>query len=118
WADARTLRFRPAQALPRASLYNVVLGQGAKASDGAPLNGAYQFRFATAGFLEVGQVIPADGAQDVQAGSTITVLFSRPVVPLTVVEQQGNAPQPLTFEPVVQGTGEWLSTAVYVFHPI
>jgi alpha-2-macroglobulin len=117
WADARTLRFRPAQALPRAAVYDVALSQGARAQDGAPLNGAYQFRFATTGFLEVGQVIPADGAQDVQAGSTITVLFSRPVVPLRVVEQQGNAPQPLTFEPAVAGTGEWLSTAVYVFHP-
>ena len=99
WADARTLRFRPAQPLPRASLYDVALGQAARAQDGAPLNGAYQFRFATAGFLEVGQVIPADGAQDVQAGSAITVLFNRPVVPLTVVEQQANAPQPLAFEP-------------------
>src|SRR5262245_4723392 len=117
WADARTLRFRPAQPLPRASLYDVALSQGARAQDGAPLNGAYQFRFATTGFLEVGQVIPAEGAQDVQASSAITVLFNRPVVPLTVVEQQGNAPQPLTFEPAVQGTGEWLSTAVYVFHP-
>ncbi len=70
----------------------MVLAQGAKAQDGAPLNGAYQFRFATSGFLEVGQVIPADGAQDVQADSTITVMFNRPVVPLTSVEQQGSLP--------------------------
>jgi uncharacterized protein YfaS (alpha-2-macroglobulin family) len=117
WPDARTLRFKPAQALPRNALYDVTLGQAARAADGAPLNGAFQFRFATAGFLEVGQVIPANGAQDVQAGTTITVLFNRPVVPLTVVEQQGNAPQPLTFEPALSGQGEWLNTAVYVFHP-
>src|SRR5262245_46370429 len=90
WADARTMRFRPSQPLARAALYDVTLGQAAKAADGAPINGAYQFRFATAGFLEVGQVIPANGAQDVQAGSAITVLFNRPVVPLTVVEQQAN----------------------------
>ena len=50
----------------------MTLGQAAKAADGAPINGAYQFRFATAGFLEVGQVIPANGAQDVQAGAAIT----------------------------------------------
>src|SRR5262249_15052177 len=93
------------------------LGQAAKAADGAPINGAFQFRFATAGFLEVGQVIPADGAQDVQAGAAITVLFNRPIVPLTVVEQQNNAPQPLNFTPAIQGKGEWLNTAVYVFHP-
>jgi uncharacterized protein YfaS (alpha-2-macroglobulin family) len=117
WADARTLRFKPSQPMQRGALFDVTLGPKAKAADGAPINGAYQFRFATAGFLEVGQVIPANAAQDVQAGSAITVLFNRPVVPLTVVEQQGNAPQPLTFEPAVQGQGEWLNTAVYVFHP-
>src|SRR5436309_3284856 len=83
----------------------------------SPIIGAFQFRFATAGFLEVGQVIPANGAQDVQAGAAITVLFNRPVVPLTVVEQQNNAPQPLSFTPAIQGKGEWLNTAIYVFHP-
>ncbi|MEO7912996.1 MAG: Ig-like domain-containing protein, partial [Roseiflexaceae bacterium] len=117
WADARTLRFKPAQPLQRGALYDVTLGQAAKAADGAAINGAFQFRFATAGFLEVGQVIPANGAQDVQAGAAITVLFNRPVMPLTVVEQQGNAPQPLSFMPAIAGKGEWLNTAIYVFHP-
>ena len=117
WADARTLRFTPSQPLPRAQLFDVALGQAARAADGAPLSSPYQFRFATAGFLEVGQVIPADGAQEVQPATTITVLFNRPVVPLTVVEQQANAPQPLSFSPGIAGTGEWLNTAVYVFHP-
>src|SRR5215213_3288462 len=117
WADARTLRFKPAQPLQRGAIYDVMLGQAAKAADGAAINGAFQFRFATAGFLEVGQVIPANGAQDVQAGAAITVLFNRPVVPLTVVEQQANAPQPLSFTPAIAGKGEWLNTAVYVFHP-
>ncbi|HEX5692014.1 MAG TPA: Ig-like domain-containing protein, partial [Roseiflexaceae bacterium] len=117
WADTRTLRFTPAQALPRASAYDVALGQEARAQDGASLDEMYRFRFSTTGFLEVGQVIPADGAQDVQADSTITVLFNRPVVPLAVVEQQGNAPQPLAFEPPIAGQGEWLASAIYVFQP-
>src|SRR5262249_6841834 len=117
WADARTLRFKPSQPLQRGALYDVTLGQAAKAAAGARINGAFQFRFAAAGFRGVGRVIPADGAQDVQAGAAITVLFNRPIVPLTVVEQQNNAPQPLNFTPAIQGKGEWLNTAVYVFHP-
>jgi alpha-2-macroglobulin len=117
WPDARTVRFRPQQPLGRAALYDVVLGQGARAADGAMLNGAYQFRFATAGFLEVGQTIPADGAADVQADSTITVFFNRPVVPLVSVEQQAGLVQPVTFDPPIQGSGEWLSTAIYTFTP-
>jgi uncharacterized protein YfaS (alpha-2-macroglobulin family) len=117
WADARTLRFRPSQPLPRAQVFDVALSQGAKAADGAALREPLQFRFSTAGFLEVGQVIPADGATEVQPDATITVLFNRPVVPLLVAEQQATLPQPLSFTPALAGRGEWLNTAVYVFHP-
>lgn len=118
WPDARTARFRPAQPLARAALYDVVLGQGARAADGAQLDSAFQFRFATAGFLEVGQTIPADGAPDVQALSTITVLFNRPVVPLTTVSGGTPAPpSPVTFDPPIQGAGEWLNTSIYTFTP-
>lgn len=117
WPDARTVRFIPTQSLQRAALYDLVLGQQARAEDGAPLNSAYQFRFATAGYLEVAQVIPANGTQEVTIDSTITVIFNRPVVPLTVVEQQDSLPQPLSFEPAIEGQGEWLNTSIYIFRP-
>lgn len=117
WPDARTARFTPATSLQRAATYEVALGDSAKAADGTPLAAPLRFRFATAGFLEVGQVIPADGANEVQPGATITVFFNRPVVPLTAVEAQGNLPQPLTFNPPIQGRGEWLNTAIYTFTP-
>src|SRR5512137_2483928 len=80
WADQRTLVWKPDKALPRGSTYDVVLNQSAKAADGAPLRSAYQFRFATAGYLEVGQVIPAPDTTDVEASARITVIFNRPVV--------------------------------------
>lgn len=117
WPDARTLLFRPAEQLNRASVYDVVLEQGAQAQDGAPLNQAYQFRFSTNGFLEVAQVIPAPGTQDAQASTTITVLFNRPVVPLVNSPDLAALPQPLRLDPPVAGRGEWLNTSIYVFHP-
>ena len=117
WPDARTVVFTPDQALPRAAQYSLALSQGARAQDGVPLADALRFQFTTSGFLEVGQVIPADGAADVATTTTITVMFNRPVVPLTTVEQQRSLPQPLSFEPALAGSGEWLSTAIYVFTP-
>ena len=108
WRDARTVRFVPSAPLQRASTYEVFLRETAKGADGLPLAAPVRFRFATAGFLEVGQVIPADGAADVQPNSTITVFFNRPVVPLTAIESQANLPQPLTFDPPIAGRGEWL----------
>lgn len=117
WPDARTVRFVPAAPLKRAATYEVLLRETAKSADGMPLAAPVRFRFATAGFLEVGQVIPADGAADVQPYSTITVFFNRPVVPLTAIETQANLPQPLTFDPPIAGRGEWLNTAIYTFIP-
>jgi len=123
WVDRRTLRFRPSTPLQRGAVYDLVLTQAARAADGAPLNRAYRFRFQTVGFLEVAQVVPADGTQDVDPTSaTITVLFNRPVVPLKALEEQGDLPQPLTLcagDPCtpVSGHGEWVNTSIYRFVP-
>ena len=47
----------------------------------------------------------------------ITVIFNRPVVPLVTVEDMGNLPQPLEFDPPLEGEGEWLNTSIYMFTP-
>ncbi len=119
WADERTVRFKPARDLKRDADYYVTLSAEAKATDGNLLDGAYRFRFRTVGYLEVAQVIPAPGAEDVEAGSAVTVIFNRPVVPLTAVSDPATAelPQPLVLDPPVEGTGEWLNTSIYVFTP-
>ncbi len=117
WATDRAVRFKP-RGLARDTRYHVYLGQGAKSQDGAPLDGAYRFKFNTTGFLEVAQAVPADGSTDVEADGIITVMFNRPVVPLTTISLPGaELPRPLTFDPAVEGTGEWLNTSIYVFTP-
>jgi uncharacterized protein YfaS (alpha-2-macroglobulin family) len=116
WADGQTLRFLPAS-LSRATQYQVYLGQGARDTEGAILEGAYRFRFQTVGYLEVSQVVPAPGSTDVETGSTITVMFNRPVVPLTTIDRRADLPDPLSFDPPVAGTGEWLNTSIYLFTP-
>ncbi|MDY7080043.1 MAG: Ig-like domain-containing protein [Chloroflexota bacterium] len=119
WADERTVRFKPARDLKRDAEYYVTVGAEAQASDGNPLDGAYRFRFRTVGYLEVAQIIPAPDTEDVETGSSITVIFNRPVVPLTAVSDPGytDLPQPVTFDPSIEGSGEWLNTSIYVFTP-
>jgi len=119
WADERTVRFKPARDLKRDTEYRVAVGPKAKATDGNLLDGAYRFRFRTVGYLEVTQVVPAPDTENVEATSTITVIFNRPVVPLTVVSDPAYAdlPQPLTLDPPIEGSGEWLNTSIYVFTP-
>ncbi len=119
WADERTVRFKPARHLARDAEYLVTVGATARAADGNVLDGAYRFRFRTVGYLEVAQVIPAPDAEDVEADTSITVIFNRPVVPLMAVSDPAytDLPQPLTLDPPIEGTGEWLNTSIYVFTP-
>ncbi|MBL7183244.1 MAG: Ig-like domain-containing protein [Anaerolineae bacterium] len=126
WPDAQTMRFQPGQSLALNTAYDVVLTQDATDTDGTPLAAPHVFRFFTSGFLEVAQVIPAHGATDVETDSAITVMFNRPVVPLSAPlapqswgegGEQEDLPQPLVLDPPVVGEGEWLNTSIYVFRP-
>ncbi|RLC69942.1 MAG: alpha-2-macroglobulin, partial [Chloroflexi bacterium] len=117
WPDERTLRFTPATAWERGTRYRVTLGTAARSAAGLPLKAEYSFRFSTVGYLEVAQVQPADSSEEVDMDAAVTVMFNRPVVPLTAISEQAGLPQPLTFEPAVEGSGEWLNTAIYLFRP-
>jgi hypothetical protein len=117
WNGDRVVRFKP-QGMARETRYHVYLGQEAKSQEGTPLDGAYRFKFNTTGFLEVTQAVPADGSTDVEADGIITVMFNRPVVPLTAISMPGTElPHPLSFDPPIEGQGEWLNTSIYVFTP-
>ncbi len=117
WVNNRTAQFKPSEPLTRAAVYDAILTQDAVANTGEALREPYTFRFSTQGYLETAQVIPAPGAEDVESNTTITVIFNRPVVPLTTLAEMEDLPQPLSFEPKINGAGEWLNTSIYVFTP-
>ena len=117
WEDARTLHAIPAGGWQRATRYAVTLGTGAQSADGVALAEPHKFFVQTIGRLEVATVIPAEGAEGVAADATITVSFNRPVVPLVSTGELEGLPDPLQFEPVVEGQGEWINTSIYQFTP-
>ena len=117
WPDARTLRFTPDVQLAPASIYFASLSASATSADGVALAEEIRLEFRTVESLAVGQVFPAPDTDEVDLESTITVIFNRPVVPLTIAEEQMDLPQPLTIQPAVAGTGEWVSSSVYVYQP-
>ena len=63
------------------------------------------------------QVLPAPDAADAEVRSAITVMFNRPVVPLTSLADQASLPNPLVLDPPASGKGEWLNTSIYIFRP-
>ncbi|MCX6101173.1 MAG: Ig-like domain-containing protein, partial [Candidatus Bipolaricaulota bacterium] len=119
WTSDTTIRFAPAELWTRDSAYTVTVGATARDATGTQLAEPFSLRLRTVGFLTVTQMIPVDGATEIAADSTITVMFNRPVVALASVSAPGTEPQPapLVFEPAVAGAGEWLNTSVYVFTP-
>ena len=117
WPDAATVQFKPAVALERAARYTVTIQPTAKNKAGLSLPEPVSFQADTVGFLEVTQVLPAPDTVAVDVGAAITVMFNRPVVPLSSLEDQASLPNPLTLEPSASGQGEWLNTSIYIFRP-
>lgn len=118
WINESTLRVTPASGqLARARRYTLTIGQAAKAENGLAFEAPHAVEVQTVGFLEVGEVVPAPDAGMVETDAVITVLFNRPVVPLTIAEDMPDLPQPLTFSPDVPGEGEWLNTSIYLWKP-
>jgi len=117
WVNSRTLVFTPTEPLARGASYRVTVDQNARNVEGTTLADPVAFDFQTVGHLVVSEVQPIPDSTDIAPDSSVTVVFNRPVVPLTAIGSQSELPDPLTFTPPVQGTGEWLNTSIYRFHP-
>lgn len=117
WPNDTTLAFNPTTPFGRAASYKVTVAEEAKSAKGLALKEPFSFRFNTVGYLEVTEVQPAPDATEVATDALVTVMFNRPVVPLTAISEQAGLPQPLTFDPPVTGEGQWLNTSIYTFRP-
>ena len=73
-------------------------------------------QFTVTGLLTVQQAIPGDGDTEVPLNAQVIVQFSRSVAPLTMLSAQSQAPV-VTFDPPLDGVGEWLNTSIYRFVP-
>lgn len=113
WLGARTALFQPDfPGFVRGSTYTV----NVPARPDAGLPSAVAKKFTVTGQLAVQQVIPGDGDTEVPLAAQLFVQFSRSVAPLTTLSAQRADPV-VAFEPALQGTGEWLNTAIYRFVP-
>lgn len=117
WPDERILIFEPEKPWAREAVYRITVTASAKSQQGMALREDVAFRFTTTGYLEVTHVQPAPDTTEISMDSTITVMFNRPVVPLTAVDRLQDLPNPLRFDPPVTGQGEWLNTSIYTWRP-
>nr|MBC7244834.1 Ig-like domain-containing protein [Chloroflexota bacterium] len=120
WEGTRLFFTPSAEGFARAASYRVTLDTTARSAAGLALPDTFSFKFNTVGYLEVATVQPAPGTTNVAPDATITVMFNRPVVPLSDIQSQTGFAlrQPLQFVPAVTGKGEWLNTSIYTFKAI
>jgi len=120
WQD-ETLSFKPADKLKAGKDYVFRLNGRALKSDGRVLGRDLDFTFSVAGPVKLAARIPVENARNVPPSSTITLVFDRPMIPLTQV--QGDAANarikdwPVTITPETKGRWRWLSTVAVVYVP-
>ncbi len=118
WVDDSTLRITPRPgSIDRATHYRVTVESSARSAEGLSFESPARLDIQTVGFLEVGDTFPAPDANAVETNSVITVFFNRPVVPLVISEDMSTLPHPLSFEPDIPGSGEWVNTSIYTWTP-
>jgi hypothetical protein len=117
WLDPRTFTFEPEKKLKPSTVYKAVFSTKATDAEGISPEEAIALDFQSVDALAVGQTFPATDAEEIDPLTTVTVIFNRPVAPVSIVEEQSGLPQPLEISPATDGQGEWVNSSVYVFQP-
>lgn len=116
WRDDLTFVFTPATPLkPNGAKYRAEFTTALRSKNGASLASPLSLTYVTAQAFAVNAAYPLDGSDNVPVNADITIVFNKPVVPLT--QNKAAATLPLRITPSVEGSGRWVSSAVYVFHP-
>jgi uncharacterized protein YfaS (alpha-2-macroglobulin family) len=119
WED-NTLVLQPMQPLEMGKTYVVRVDGRAQKKDGGVLGRDLEFAFAVTGAPMVSAQIPAPETKNVAKNSEITIVFDRPIIPLTQVqgaENSSRADLPVTITPPIKGVWRWLGTSTATFVP-
>jgi uncharacterized protein YfaS (alpha-2-macroglobulin family) len=117
WIDDTHLQFKADSGWPEAAYFEIRVSDTAKGQNGQTLTREFSSQFKTIAPLMVSQVFPAENTEDVDTGSSITVLFNRPVIALQTKEDQTKLPQPIHISPELKGKGNWVNSTIYTFQP-
>ena len=91
WADDSTMVFTPQADYQRASEYTFTIGTEAMSAAGVAMEEPFTLKLQTIGYLDVSEVLPAPDSEAVDTDAVITVIFNRPVVPLSDRRGDGDA---------------------------
>ncbi len=120
WKD-NTMVFRPSADLDSGSKYAFSVLKKAQTAKKEELVQDLKFNFLVGGIPTLASRIPAIDSTEVPTDVRLTMVFDRPMIPLTQV--QGKAAEarmadwPVTISPAIDGRWRWLGTTSVVFEP-
>lgn len=112
--DGQTLRFRPDPALTSGITYTVSLEAGARSRWWRPLAEPVRVAFRTVRSPTVLAALP--NAADIPTDTPIALVFSRPMVPPTLLNTPVELPQ-LRVEPPLAGPAHWIDVDTLLLRP-
>ncbi len=108
------LTFTPEERLKVGESYTLSITKDAQNILGKNLPEDYEVHFLVVDPPKVALAVPINNTE---VDSKITVMFDRPLVALTTLDELNKKPIPLTISPSVKGTGKWLGTSAFQFAP-
>jgi len=121
WLDNRNLTLVPKVATQEGDLYYFTLQRSAKKLNGSYIGEDLVYRFEIAGAPEIVSHLPASDSTNISADSNITLIFDRPVAPLSAVQGSDSTFTPagwsVTITPAIDGNWRWVGTTAVKFEP-
>lgn len=117
--EGETLVFSHEVPLESGGTYVVVINKEALTKEQTVIGRDITFRFIVSGPPSIAARFPSIDARDVLTKNDVTIVFDRPMVPLTQVQgmPEDLASPPVTLEPKTPGSWRWISTYALQFVP-
>ena len=118
WMNDHTLIFKPTAELTFAETYIFTINQLALLTDGNTIGKDLKFKFVVSSAPILSLHVPAKNSMEVPDDAKITLIFDRPVVPLSIVHSKKNPENwPIKISPETEGRWRWLGTTTAKFIP-
>src|SRR3990172_8990844 len=110
--EGTDMTYIPSEKLVAGASYSFFVSKEALKATGAPLGRDMEFKFLVAGIPTLVALIPEKEAVEVPTEAKITLIFDRPMIPLTQVQGKTSEKRlenwPVTIPPAIPGHWRWL----------
>ncbi len=115
--EGNTLLFTPKEQFEIDDSFKVTVGKTARSLLQKPLKTEYIENFVIVKAPEIVLFTPEAGSDEIPTDAKITMMFDRPIVPFTTLENASTMFPEFEIEPQVNGRFKWLGTSAVQFIP-